>query len=201
MAAIAVGVNFYRIEHGLTHLFTRGKALTVDEFRLQAVEKAFSTGIRTSPDLIRSVKVRPTTSREKRAIRTARYIASLHRSRDTCIAGSFLVRRFVFVPALSFLASLFTLANFSACAASWRLRGGFPTRSRFSTVLRSCARRALPRQEYSWFSWNFNAWLLSAPRAFRQKPVILPRTVVNTVACSCLIVFSLLSNASVSHYG
>ena len=105
--------------------------------------------------------------------------------------------RFEFVLALSFLAALFTMASSSACTVSWRLRRVFPTRSRPCTTLRSCARRALPRQEYSWLSWSFDVCLLSVPRVCRQESVILPCPVVNTVACSCRIVFSLLSNAVV----
>ena len=39
MAARTVGVNFNIFEHALAHLFTSGKALTVDEFHLQAMKK------------------------------------------------------------------------------------------------------------------------------------------------------------------
>lgn len=45
MAAGTIGVNLNVFEHDPTHIFTSGKALTVDVLDLQAVKEAFSAGI------------------------------------------------------------------------------------------------------------------------------------------------------------
>jgi len=45
MAAVTVVVNFNIFEHGVAHLFTSGKAFTVDGFHLHGVKETFSTGI------------------------------------------------------------------------------------------------------------------------------------------------------------
>ena len=83
--------------------------------------------------------------------------------------------------------AFFTMANSSACSATWRLRRAFSTRSCSSTTLLSCERRALLLQLYSWLSWSPNCLAAAATQPFPPRTVTLPCTAVNTFAWFCLI--------------
>lgn len=63
-------------------------------------------------------------------------------------------------------AALFTMASSSFCSANWHLRRAFSIRSRSSTALLSCEKRALLRQFYNWLSWSLNFLAAAATSSF-----------------------------------